>query len=108
MGPSSIGVNMFGTCPQILQKPWVECIFDAMFGTDLSHGWCNVGIPRRTHAGKQVMFDLKVETAREAARHKATICAGRFHLTLAPTNLLAGYDGIAFHRLIVVRNDEEC
>ena len=66
-------IKVFPGGNKILVDPGIVRVSDPVFGADLANGRGDVGIPSRTHSGKQVVFDLKVEASRQASRNEASI-----------------------------------
>lgn len=84
---------------------------NAVLGTNATNRRRNVRIPTARHAGKQVVFHLKVEAARQVSRNGPTVRARRFYLRLEPADGFARLahirGGIAIGSLKVVRETKQ-
>jgi hypothetical protein len=67
---------MYVTVDEILMNPRVIGVPDTVLLAHLAN--LRDGVPRRWHARKQVVFDLKVETTSEISGNGTTVCAGSF------------------------------
>lgn len=82
-------VHVFESRSKVLENPWVIGVFDSMLGANLTNFGSNVGVPTTTHSGKEMMLDLKIESASEVARNCASIRTGGLDLRLEPIDRLA-------------------
>ena len=91
---------------KVLPHPRVVRISHAVFLAHFSHRRGNVGVPGRTHARKQVVFHLKVESTSQVPRDETAVRRRCFHLALEPADWLASLfdcsSGIAIGILKVV------
>lgn len=83
-GPGRVHVADGGE--KVLVDPRVVGVVDAVFGANFADLGGNVGIPSAAHAWEQVVFNLKVETSREATGKESTVSAGSFDLCLEPVD----------------------
>jgi hypothetical protein len=72
----------------VLPHPRVVGISDTVLLADLPDLGGNIWVPRRRHAGEQVVLDLKIEASSSASRNKSTVSGTGLDLTLEPTDLL--------------------
>mmetsp|Transcript_19342 Transcript_19342/g.53807 ORF Transcript_19342/g.53807 Transcript_19342/m.53807 type:complete len:270 (+) Transcript_19342:667-1476(+) len=78
----------------VLPHPWVVGVLDVVLLADLTHLGRDEWVPCRTHAWEEMVLDLEVEAARQAAGDETAVRAGGLDLGLEPADRLAVRAGL--------------